>query len=159
MRRALVLLTRQFAGLQRMAGVQGAGCQGCMEGWHFQQLRNGDPVTQRRGRAASFSAQKYKPVPFSFPALHIDANHICPTENLSWASAVLIPAEFGGFGELACPGAAGCCRELLLLRAVAGSQQAPGTWPCCRLWPARSVHHSLSSQREIAIWPGLLFPC
>lgn len=30
---------------------------------------------------------------------------------------------------------------------------------CCMFWPAQLMHHLLSSQREIAIWPGLLFLC
>lgn len=70
----------------------------------------------------------------------------------SCASAALPPAElslFWGVGGLA----AGA-------RIATGrGTGAPGTSLCCVPWPAALMHHSVSSQRGIAIWPGLLFLC
>lgn len=50
-------------------------------------------------------------------------------------------------------------RKTILLQAVAGGPEGTRYLNCTVIWPTQLMHHLLSSQRESAIWPGLLFFC
>lgn len=143
-RGALVSCTPHLQCEAARRGEEGQGCVGC---W-----RVAGPRLLLRGTglpSAVLQNIRHRPAPLPAPTW-------TPTPTASGeiqsCVAALPPAElslFWGVGGLA----AG------VHIATGRGAGAPGTSPCCVPWPAELMHHSVSSQRGIAIWPGLLFLC